>query len=108
MSKIEETLNMDILIWSDYFWYCQEEDTIRRKPDDHVAVKTKLGSVLSGPLKEKIEVGAVIVDLNIAGRASYPVGGSTLDREVKRLWDLKTLGIREAEDSVHELFFDKV
>ena len=77
MSKIAETLNIDILIWSDYLWYCQEGDTIRRKPDDHVAVKTKLGSVLSGPLKEKTEVGAVSVNLNIANRASYPVGGST-------------------------------
>ena len=101
-------LNIDIIIWSDYLWYCQEGDTIRRKPDDLVAVKTTLGWVLSGPLKRKTEVGAVSVNLNIANRTSYPVGGSTLDREIKRLWVLETLGIREAEDSVHELFFDKV
>ena len=50
-----------------------------------MAVKTKLGWVLSGPLKGKTEVGAVSVNLNIENRAPYPVGGSTLDREVKRL-----------------------
>ena len=53
MSKIEEALNIDILIWSDYLWHCQEGDTIRRKPDDHMAVKTKPGSVLSGKGKPK-------------------------------------------------------
>ena len=86
VSKSEETLNIDILMGSDYLWYFQEGDTIKGEPDDHVSVKIKLGWVLSGPLKGKTEVKAVSVNLNIVNRAPYPV--------VKRLWDLETLRIR--------------
>ena len=73
-----------------------------------MAVKTKLGWILSGPLKGKTEVGAISVNFSIENRAPYPMGGSTLDREVNGLWDLETLGIREEKESVHEPLFDNI
>ena len=53
MSKREETLSIDTLIGSDYLWYFQDGETIQgEEAHDPVAIKTKLGWVLSGPLKE--------------------------------------------------------
>ena len=109
VSKGEETLNIDALVGSDYLWNFQEGETIRGEEDhDPIAVKTKLGWVLSGPLKGKTEVGTVKVNLNVSRCVPHSVGGSILDREVKRLWDLETLGIREEEVSMYEPLFDNI
>ena len=82
--------------------------TIRgEEAHDPVAVKTKLGWVLSGPLKRKTAVGTVSINLNVSKSVTYPVGGSKLEGEVKKLWDLETLGIRE-EESMHEPLFDNI
>ena len=72
VSKGEETLNIDALVDSDYLWNFQEGETIRGEEDhDPVAVKTKLGWVLSGPLKGKTEVGTVKVNLNVSRCVSW-------------------------------------
>ena len=108
VSKEEEILSIDALIGSDYLWYFQEGETIRgEEAHDPVAVKTKLGWVLSGPLKGKTAVGTVSINLNVSKSVTYPVGGSNLEGEVKKLWDLETLGIRE-EESMHEPLFDNI
>ena len=107
VSKGEETLSIDALIGSDYLWYFQEGETIRREEaHDPVAVKI-LGLVLSGPIKWKTAVGTMSINLNVSRSLTYPVGGSNLEGEVKKLWDLETLGIRE-EESIHEPLFDNI
>ena len=108
VSKEKEILSIDALIGSDYLWYFQELETIRgEEAHDPVAVKTKLGWVLSGPLKGKTAEGTVSINLNVSKSVAYPVGGSNLEGEVKKLWDLETLGIRE-EESMHEPLFDNI
>ena len=108
VSKEEEILCIDALIGSDCLWYFQEGKTIRgEEAHDHVAVKTKLGRVLSGPLKGKTAARTVSINLNVSKSVTYLVGGSDLEGEVKKLWDLETLGIRE-EESMHEPLFDNI
>ena len=108
VSKGEETLSIDALIGSDYLWYFQEGETIwGEEAHDPVAVKTKLAWVLSGPLKGKTAVGTVSINLNVSRSVTYPVVGSNLEGEVKKLWDLETLVIRE-EKSMHEPLFDNI
>ena len=46
-------------------------------------------------------------NLNVSRSVTYPVGGSNLKGEVKKLWDLETLGIRE-EESMHKPLFDNI
>ena len=73
VSKGEETLSNDALIGSDYLWYFQEGETIRgEEAHDPVAVKTKLGWVLSGPLKGKTAVGTLSINLNVQGVLRIP------------------------------------
>ena len=106
VSKEEEILSIDALIGSDYLWYFQEGETIWGE-EAHVAVKTNLGWVLSGPLKGKTAVGTVSINLNVSKSVTYPMGGSKLEGEVKKPRDLETLGIRE-EESMHEPLFDNI
>ena len=108
VSKGEETLTTDALIGSDYLWYFQKGETIRgEEAHDPVAVKIKLGWVLSGLLKGKTAAGTVSINLNVSRSVTYPVGGSNLEGKVKKLWDLETLGIGE-ERSMHEPLFDNI
>ena len=47
----KKSLEIDMLIGADYLWQFQNGNIVREKPDEPVAVETKLGYVLSGPLK---------------------------------------------------------
>ena len=66
-----------------------------------------MGWVLSGPLKGKTAVGTVSINLNVSRSVTYLVVGSKLEWEVKKLWDLETLVIRE-EKRMHDPLFDNI
>ncbi|CAB4010413.1 Hypothetical predicted protein [Paramuricea clavata] len=51
----KNVLEIELLIGADYLWLFQEGRTVRGKSDEPVAVQTKLGWVLSGPLKSSSE-----------------------------------------------------
>eukprot|EP00794_Sanderia_malayensis_P017243 gene17243-biopygen14837 len=105
----KETLLIDCLVGSDFFWAFQEDHSIRGGPNEPVAVKTTLGWVLSGPLKGKNSVSSFDnnVDLIInAMRVSSEVKPD-VDFNVHKLWDLDSIGIRE-RDPVHELTLDNI
>ena len=92
-------LEIDILVGADYLWNFQKECTIRGKPDEPVAVQTELGSVLSGPMKgESRTSGAQSVQVNLLGSSTSDK--VSLDEEVKKLWELETLGIQRVDYEV--------
>ena len=49
--KDGEVLEIEVLIGADYLWCFQEGNVVRGKADEPVGVKTRLGLVLSGPMK---------------------------------------------------------
>jgi len=101
VARHQDTLCIDILIGSDFFWNFQAGETIRGGPDEPVAVKTSLGWVLSGPLKGK----------KLSSVANVNFLPSTEKRrveiDVNKLWNLDTLGIRP-ESEVQEFFVDNI
>ena len=89
-------LEVDLLIGADYLWNFQKG---RTKP---VAVETKLGWVLSGPLKgHASEDGVTAVNLIVHNEEDR----QALDSEARKLWDLESLRIRVG-DEVDESFED--
>ena len=107
--RSEDTLAVDILIGSDAIWEFQEGTSIRGGPGEPVAVKTKLGWVLSGPLKiagKKFKpVSSAVV--NFLPSVNQGVDKRSIEGNVNRLWDLETLGIRQ-DDEVHETIKDDI
>ena len=87
-----EHLEIDILVGADYLWEFQTGSIIRGELAEPLAVETKLGYVLSGPLKG-IQKEPINVQLCIQEEA--------LNERVNRLWDLETFGIKE-ENPVYE------
>ena len=112
VSRLEETLEIDILLGTDFLHEFQNGQVIRGKPGEPVALKTKFGWVLSGPLRGKISNSSEQVNVNFV--SSLPPDplhvldtSLPLDNEVKKMWDLETLGICK-ENEIHEEFLDNI
>ena len=101
----KEELEIDLLVGADYLWRFQTGRTIRGEPDEPVAVETALGWVLSGPLKGRKIDKEQEVQVNFVTAESLVT--DSLERDVHKLWDLETIGIRESNE-VHEEFVDNI
>ena len=107
--KENEVLEIEVLIGADYLWCFQEGNVVRGKADEPVAVQTRLGWVLSGPMKvsgsgnETNSMHAVDVNFLAQDNSSC----TKLDESIHRLWDFETLGIRQ-EYEVHESLKDSI
>ena len=89
---------MDILVGIDYLWDIQEDEVIRGEPGQSVAVKTKLGWVLSGPLRGKNLQGLMQSNISLAIDSTALSKKQKLEEDVHKLWDLETLGIKMGDE----------
>jgi len=82
---------------------------MRGGPGESVAIKTKLGWVLSGPRKiagkEFKSVDNAVV--NFLPSVNQSVDTRNIEESVIHLWDLETLGIRQ-DSEVHEIVKDDI
>ncbi|CAB4015032.1 Hypothetical predicted protein, partial [Paramuricea clavata] len=111
--KDKNVLEIELLIGADYdyLWLFQEGRTVRGKSDEPVAVQTKLGWVLSGPLKSSSEdddgpTSCAQVSVNLIGHVTSSKNRS-LEACVEKLWDYETLGIKHEEEA-SELLNDSI
>jgi len=100
-------LEIEMLVGADYLWQFQTGSTIRGEPEEPVAIETVLGWVLSGPMKRSSDLreSETRVQANLIVRNG--TSSDPLEDELRKLWDLETLGIRE-EDGVQEEFLDNI
>ena len=82
---------------------------MRGKADEPVAVKTRLGWVLSGPMKVSNDFNELnsmhVIDVNFIAQGNSSC--TKLDESIHRLWDLETLCIGQ-QDEVHESLKDSI
>ena len=99
-------MNVDILVGIDYLHSLQDGEMIRGEPGEPVAIKTKLGWVLSGPLKGKTLNSAENVNINLVIDAANGID-QPLTKEVEKMWNLESIGICEG-NAVYDDFLDNV
>jgi len=97
---------IDVFVGADYLWHLQKGCTIRGNFDEPVAVETELGWVLSGPMKGQDTCSGV--HFNQVNFVASSVKEQESLEDVRRLWNLETLGIREISDQVHESFENNI
>ena len=108
VSRSEDLLEIDILVGSNYLWCFQEGDVIRGGQHEPVEIKTVLGWVLSGPVRGKNfdyhsdSCVALAVEPTPLSRDEM----LDLNKQVHKLWDLETIGIRN-DDDVHQRVIDE-
>ena len=108
--KSKEALEIDVLVGIDLLHTVQDGPAIRGKPGEPVAVKTKLGWVLSGPLKGKKVSLVENVNINfVLDSQSFHTStyNASLGKDVPKMWDLETIGI-SCVDDIYVDFLDNV
>ncbi|XP_065063348.1 uncharacterized protein LOC135689914 [Rhopilema esculentum] len=110
----EDSLIIDILVGSDWLWTLQDGRIIRGEPGEPVAIHTKIGWVVSGPIKGKLtdlaescSSNLVVNGNGITVNLMHQNKEQELEQDIKKLWDLETLGIKR-QDKVHEEFLDNI
>ena len=97
---------IDMLIGSDYYWSLVTGRIVESGLSDGlVAIETKLGWVVSGPVVGSSDTS--IISVNSSHVLSVNCEDS-LNDQVKKFWDLETLGIRDIEKSCYEDFEETI
>ena len=106
LADSSEEREPDILIGSDYYWSVVTGEIVREERDP-VAVHTKLGWILSGP----VSFSGNDISPSVITHA-YKVNSSPslkeLDNTLKTFWDLESIGMTDTEVSVYEQFSSNV
>ena len=98
-------LEVEMFVGSDVYWNLVT-GVIRRGKDGPLALETKVGWVLSGPIETE-DTTVSLVATHAMRTDSYPVQ-QTLDDQLKRFWDLESLGIVGDEKSVYDQFIQRI
>ena len=103
-----ETLGVDILVGSDYYWKLVTGHTIKGAQGP-TAVHSKLGWVLSGPVcsgRVENQQRSNLVTTHVLKCTTDQVSYDGLQGELKKFWDLESLGVKPP--SVYEEFVQKL
>ena len=100
---------IDILIGADFYWSLVSDEVIRLERN-LVLIRSKLGYMLSGPMKvEASHVNCVHV-MKVSSTVNEQIAGhdEQLDKQVETFWDLEAVRILNDEKSVYELSAEKI
>ena len=110
-----DELLLHILIGADYYWHFMNGGMIRGEQGGPVALDSKLGWILSGPVPNCPK--RYTTQTNLAQTHLLQVSAEVqpesdadklLKNELSRFWELEALGISSAEDSVYENFSNEI
>ena len=108
---------VDILIGNDIYW-CFFTGDLKRGEIGPVAMKTTLGWVLSGPLPQELSSESEVnlttchtLRLDTSNPCSIIANEKNRDplvEEMKKFWELESIGVLSNEASVHDKFLDTI
>ena len=103
------SLEVDILIGSDYYWSLVTGEVCRGNSGP-IAIHTKLGWVLSGPipLRESEQSSVNLITTHVLTADSLQPDLEPLDDVLRSFWELESLGICGPEKTVHDEFADTI
>ena len=103
-----QKLHVDILIGSDYYWDLITGQ-VQRGTNGPVAIDTKLGWVLSGPIsipgQTETSQGLMTHSLHVSSQFSE---ARTLNETLKSFWELESFGIPSADRSLYDELCDTI
>ncbi len=101
---------IDILAGADFYWHIVTGNAVRVESSP-VAMETKLGYVLSGPVHDDGDNAALTNLISthlLKAEIIINVRDGVFRKELDWFWDLNSIGIWQGEDIVHEQFNDGV
>ena len=112
-----DDVEIDVLIGADYYWNFFDGAVRQGRGPGPVALSTKLGWVLSGPMlpsgKRSSECSVNLNPTHVlrVDTSTVNINEAELSPEglqLSKFWDLETLGIRSDEKSVYDTFTEEV
>ena len=104
----EETLEVDMLIGSDFYWEFVTGEIIRGQSGP-VAIQTTLGWVLSGPAETTGQRKSTVSLVTTHTLRVEGITNKELDTTLQSFWELESLGIRSSNtDPVSDQFVNTV
>ena len=102
-------MEVDILIGSDHYWRLMTGE-IRRGPDGPVALHTRIGWVLSGPMTAaNPDLSTVnLVTTHTLRIDAEPDSLKVLDDRLHSFWSLESLGVSDEKDPLLEEFNNNI
>ena len=105
-------IEVDVLIGADYYWNFITGTVRRGESQGPVALKTKLGGVVSGPVvlncKRNVECAVNVNSTHVLRVDTSPVQeGDGINEQLSRFWDLEALCIQKDETSVYDKFIEE-
>lgn len=97
------SLKIDVLIGSDFYWDFMTNE-VKKGKEGPVAVSSKLGYVLNGPISSRGSGFSGVVSthtLKIAAEIDF-------DRKIERFWDLEAVGVLPNEKPILEEFKEEI
>ena len=111
----DNDVEVDILIGADYYWKFVTGTIKRGNKPGPVAVLTRLGWVLSGPVIQERQRSPVCTTnlntthvLRIDAEPVLPNPTDRLQKQLKKFWDLETLGIPKTELTTESKFMEEI
>ena len=108
----ESDVDVDMLIGADYFWSIVT-GVVRRGEEGPVAMETKLGWVLSGIVSENCYDSVSLVNaathcMEVLSVSEEEQQSSRLEDQLRKFWELESIGISVKEPTVYERFVDTI
>ena len=99
-ADIWDILEVNMLIGSDFYW-----NLVTGRVWSGRSVQTKIGGILSGPVDQQdvsvnLTLTALRIDTHLVER--------NLDDQLRRFWELESLGIMKDEPSVYDRFVQQI
>lgn len=98
---------------ADFYWHFVNGNIVRGPESDPIAISTKLGYVLSGPVRVSVQSQEYsTVNLIKTHFLNISTSGiderSSLDQDIKQFWDLEALGMKHNEPTVYAKFLEDI
>ena len=108
-SQGPEEVRPEVLIGLDHYWEFVTSETMHSGAGP-VAVRTTLGWILSGPVPwiESLPASTNLITHVLRVNARSRDCDQQLERQLRKFWDLESLGVHDDEDALYDQFHDVV
>ena len=97
-------MTIDLLIGADHYW-SMVSGKVRRGETGPIALDTRVGWVLSGPIENNATEQSIVGFINTHALQVHTLPESTdVNEGLRRFWELESIGINPVEESVHSKF----
>ena len=97
---------IDVLVGADLYWVLVDGEVKKNDSSSLAAIRSKFGSLVSGPVPKVGSEGgftkSCISTTHVLCLQNFLEVEAQLNEEVKKFWDLDSVGIRDDEVSVYE------